>query len=278
MEERDFFLEARAQRTAVLQCSFCRTNNEYPLSWLYRKKRTNISLDRLDERDRARFEKAASYMVLLDDAVTCANPNCRRRFEVSGVKTMCFVTPEQLEDLDFGRDSRARDDSRGRQQRGGSGGGQGQGRASGGGRPGGQSNPGYGHPRNQPYSQGSAGGAQGRGSQGRSVDDNFGNRADDGASGGYRESRYGQPRAGQQGSGQPRTGQQGYGQQGSGQQGYGQPRGGGPKRGQVSGKTGHGPRGKTGGADAQPPLQDAPPLRSPRGKRSDPTGPGGGWR
>ncbi|MCZ2155466.1 MAG: hypothetical protein LC114_16455 [Bryobacterales bacterium] len=68
---------------------------------MVRKKRTNINLARLDERDRAKFEKAQSYMVLLDDHATCMEPGCRRRFEVSGIKTMAFVTPEQLEEVRF---------------------------------------------------------------------------------------------------------------------------------------------------------------------------------
>jgi hypothetical protein len=106
MDERDFFLEARAQRTASLNCPFCRNTNEYSLTWLFRKKRTNINVNQLDERDRAKFEKAQSYMVLLDDHATCAEPGCRRRFEVSGVKTMAFVTPEQLEEVSFGQEGR----------------------------------------------------------------------------------------------------------------------------------------------------------------------------
>ena len=106
MDERDFFLEARAQKPATLNCPFCRSVNEYALAWMVRKKRTNINVAQLDERDRAKFEKAQSYMVLLDDHATCLEPGCRRRFEVSGVKTMAFVTPEQLEEIDFGSQSR----------------------------------------------------------------------------------------------------------------------------------------------------------------------------
>jgi len=44
-----------------------------------------------DERDRARFAKSQSYMVLLDDKVACKNPRCRKRFDVSGIKTMAFL-------------------------------------------------------------------------------------------------------------------------------------------------------------------------------------------
>lgn len=117
MDERDFFIEARTQKTATLNCPFCKTTNEYALAWMVRKKRTNINLARLDERDRAKFEKAQSYMVLLDDHATCHEPGCRRHFEISGVKTMAFVTPEQLEEIRFhdggGRDRGGRQPARG---------------------------------------------------------------------------------------------------------------------------------------------------------------------
>jgi hypothetical protein len=44
-----------------------------------------------DERDRAKFAKAASYMVLLDDKAACKNMRCRKRFDISGVKTTAFI-------------------------------------------------------------------------------------------------------------------------------------------------------------------------------------------
>ena len=44
-----------------------------------------------DERDRAKFAKAQSYMVLLDDKASCKNLRCRRPFDISGVKTMAFI-------------------------------------------------------------------------------------------------------------------------------------------------------------------------------------------
>lgn len=157
MDERDFFLEARAQRMATLNCPFCRQANEYSLTWLFRKKRTNINVNQLDERDRAKFEKAQSYMVLLDDHATCLEPGCRRHFEVSGVKTMAFVTPEQLEEVSFGQ----------------------QGRRDAGGRDMG----GRGPARNQGYRQ--PGGQPGGRPDDRGNRDNRGNREDSGNRGGY---------------------------------------------------------------------------------------------
>ena len=46
---------------------------------------------RADERDRARFAKARSYMVRRDDMVMCKNMRCRKRFEVSGVQSVAFL-------------------------------------------------------------------------------------------------------------------------------------------------------------------------------------------
>ena len=91
MDERAFYRESQVLKPATLNCSFCRTSNTYELRWLVRRK-----IDRLpkhaDERDRAKFNKAASYMVLLDDKVACKEMRCRRTFEVSGIKTTAFLT------------------------------------------------------------------------------------------------------------------------------------------------------------------------------------------
>src|SRR5579862_4089989 len=90
MEERAFFRESETTKPATLNCPFCRTADTYELRWMVRKK-----LDRLpggaDERDRARFAKFASYMVLLDDKATCKNVRCRKRFDVSGIRTTAML-------------------------------------------------------------------------------------------------------------------------------------------------------------------------------------------
>ena len=91
MDERAFYRETQAVKPATLSCSFCKSSHTYELRWLVRRK-----VDRLpgsaDERDRAKFKKAASYMVLLDDKVACKEPRCRRTFEISGIKTTAFLT------------------------------------------------------------------------------------------------------------------------------------------------------------------------------------------
>ena len=90
MDERAFYKESQTTKSAMLNCPFCRSAETYELRWLLRTK-----VDRLpghaDERDRAKFKKAASYMVLLDDKVACKNIRCRKRFDISGIKTTAFI-------------------------------------------------------------------------------------------------------------------------------------------------------------------------------------------
>ena len=66
------------------------TSETYELRWMVRKKKDRIPQG-ADERDRAKFQKAQSYMVLLDDKVGCKNLRCRRSFDISGMKTTAFL-------------------------------------------------------------------------------------------------------------------------------------------------------------------------------------------
>lgn len=91
MEERDFFTETRATKPIDLVCTFCRTRNTYELPWVVRKKKGAIPRG-ADERDRAKFAKMQSYMVLAQDKVACKNLRCRKMFDVSGTKTLAFLT------------------------------------------------------------------------------------------------------------------------------------------------------------------------------------------
>ena len=90
MDERAFYKDSQTTKPSNLNCPFCHTQDTYDLRWVVRTK-----IDRLpgnaDERDRAKFKKAQSYMVLMDDKVACKNMRCRKRFDVSGVKTMAFI-------------------------------------------------------------------------------------------------------------------------------------------------------------------------------------------
>jgi hypothetical protein len=92
MDERDFYVESNATKPAMLTCPFCRQQASYDLRWLVRTKKASLPGGRMDERDRAKFAKAASYMVLLDDKVMCKDMRCRKRFDISGIKTTAFLT------------------------------------------------------------------------------------------------------------------------------------------------------------------------------------------
>ena len=90
LDERSFFTDKPETRPARLTCPKCRRANDYSIRWVRRTKKDRPPAG-ADERDRAKFAKAQSYMVLLDDKVACKNLRCRKRFDVSGVKTMAFI-------------------------------------------------------------------------------------------------------------------------------------------------------------------------------------------
>jgi len=90
MDERAFYSDSQTTKPASLNCPWCKSSESYELRWMVRKKKDRIPQG-ADERDRAKFAKAQSYMVLLDDKVACKNMRCRKRFDVSGVKTMAFI-------------------------------------------------------------------------------------------------------------------------------------------------------------------------------------------
>jgi hypothetical protein len=90
MEEREFFDERSEKKTATLNCPHCHQASEYEMMWLVRTKKRQLP-PRADDRDRARFAKARSYMLRKDDLMVCKNMRCRKRFEVSGVQSVAFL-------------------------------------------------------------------------------------------------------------------------------------------------------------------------------------------
>jgi len=90
MDERDYYDEKESRKAHTLNCPHCHQANEYELSWLVRTKKRQLP-PRADERDRAKFAKAKSYMVRRDDMVACKNIRCRKRFEVAGVQSVAFL-------------------------------------------------------------------------------------------------------------------------------------------------------------------------------------------
>src|SRR5215813_13461711 len=94
MDERDFFDEKESKKPHTLNCPHCRQANEYELAWLVRTKKKQLP-PRADERDRAKFAKAQSYMVRRDDMVACKNMRCRKRFEVAGGGSLTAARPRR---------------------------------------------------------------------------------------------------------------------------------------------------------------------------------------
>ncbi|HMD70983.1 MAG TPA: hypothetical protein VKF41_06540 [Bryobacteraceae bacterium] len=90
MDERAYYSESPTTKPAVLNCPYCKSVETYELRWMVRKKKDRLP-GGADERDRAKFAKAQSYMVLMDDKASCKNLRCRRTFDISGIKTMAFV-------------------------------------------------------------------------------------------------------------------------------------------------------------------------------------------
>jgi hypothetical protein len=90
LDEKAFYRESPTTKPIPLNCPFCRTQDTYDLRWMVRKKVDQLPRG-ADERDRARFAKFLSYMVLMDDKAMCKNMRCRKRFDISGIKTMAFI-------------------------------------------------------------------------------------------------------------------------------------------------------------------------------------------
>jgi hypothetical protein len=90
MDEREFFDERSENKIATLNCPHCQQSGEYEINWLVRTKKRQLA-GRADERDRARFAKARSYMLRRDDMLACKNMRCRKRFEISGVQSVVFM-------------------------------------------------------------------------------------------------------------------------------------------------------------------------------------------
>ena len=90
MEEREFFEERPEQKTHTMTCPHCGQPGEYQIGWLVRRKKAQLPRN-ADERDRARFAKAQSYMVRTDDVLGCKNVRCRKRFDIAGIQSVAFM-------------------------------------------------------------------------------------------------------------------------------------------------------------------------------------------
>lgn len=90
MDEREFYDERQETKKSNLTCPHCGQGNEYDIGWVVRMKKKQLP-GRADERDRAKFAKARSYMVRRDDLLACKNMRCRKRFEISSVQSVAFL-------------------------------------------------------------------------------------------------------------------------------------------------------------------------------------------
>ena len=89
MEERDFFDEKSEQRTHLMTCPHCGQQAEYQIDWIVRRKKAQLPRG-ADDRDRARFAKAQSYMVRRDDPMGCKNMRCTKALRHRGDSVSCL--------------------------------------------------------------------------------------------------------------------------------------------------------------------------------------------
>jgi hypothetical protein len=100
MDERNFYIEQQETKQLTLLCPFCRQENTYPIRWMVRTKKDQLPRGASDE-DRAKFARARSYMVRVDDMVACRNIRCRKRFELTGQTVVLLAgAPVGGEDFD----------------------------------------------------------------------------------------------------------------------------------------------------------------------------------
>jgi hypothetical protein len=67
MVEREFYNETEELKPQQMICPHCRTSQEYQIRW--RKRIKKQSLSRGSREDQARFQKARSHMVRVDDVL-----------------------------------------------------------------------------------------------------------------------------------------------------------------------------------------------------------------
>ncbi len=90
MNEKDIFDEKRETKTASFSCPHCRERNDYSVLWITRRKKKRPN-GRMNEMERAQFEKSRDYMVRIDDMLVCKNIRCRKRFEIPSSQSVVFI-------------------------------------------------------------------------------------------------------------------------------------------------------------------------------------------
>lgn len=90
MNERDFYKEKQEDKLTRYICPHCREEGEYPIRWMRREKIAQLP-NKASEEDKARFAKARSYMVRVDEQLACRNIRCRKRFDVPTHQTVILL-------------------------------------------------------------------------------------------------------------------------------------------------------------------------------------------
>lgn len=90
MDERQLYDEKEQRKAHQLTCPHCRETAEYEIAWLVRTKKRSLP-NGADERARAMYAKARTYMVRKDDKMGCKNIRCRKTFEIAGVQSVAFL-------------------------------------------------------------------------------------------------------------------------------------------------------------------------------------------
>jgi sarcosine oxidase delta subunit len=90
MDEREFFDEKLQPKTHQLTCPHCQKADEYQVTWLVRRKRSQPPRG-ADDATLAKFKKAQSYMVRRDDVIGCKNDRCRKRFEIDNLQSVAYM-------------------------------------------------------------------------------------------------------------------------------------------------------------------------------------------
>lgn len=90
VQERNFYQERQESKPAQYVCPRCRRANTYQVRWLIREKRKVLPRGASAE-DRKRFAKARSYMVRVDEQLSCRSPGCRNRFDIPSQQSVVLL-------------------------------------------------------------------------------------------------------------------------------------------------------------------------------------------
>ncbi len=90
MNERDIFDEKKETKKASFSCPHCRERHDYDVMWMKRVKKKK-PIGRMNDMERAQFEKSRDYMVRIDDMLHCKNSRCRRNFEIPSSQSVVFI-------------------------------------------------------------------------------------------------------------------------------------------------------------------------------------------